>query len=158
MDDDITGDWEPLSEADADNVGYSACEHLSEDEDAFLDAISSDIPTESLGSEIPRPQPMHISATSPSSASNAPTSATTQTNPNIASLSMQNGLHLAMEIRVRKAFEKGGAYGLFSLFVTGALRQNIRQWTSVKLQRSGKSVVPERELNAYLGLEIAMSI
>ncbi|KAG1701422.1 hypothetical protein DVH05_010729 [Phytophthora capsici] len=54
MDDDITGAWEHLSEDDADNVGYSACEHLREDEDAFLDAISSDIPTESLGSEIPR--------------------------------------------------------------------------------------------------------
>ncbi|GMF33858.1 unnamed protein product [Phytophthora lilii] len=63
-----------------------------------------------------------------------------------------------MEARIKQAFDKDGSYGLFALFVTGVLRQSIRGWTSTRLEAGGKKPLTESELNAYLGLEIAMSI
>ncbi|EGZ10403.1 hypothetical protein PHYSODRAFT_520129, partial [Phytophthora sojae] len=103
-----------------------------------------------------RPEP--VRAPSPDRPAVTPTSATLDENAYLASIQQERGLHLAMDTRVRKAYEKNGSYGLFALFVTATLRESIRGWTSTKLEAAGKKALTESELNAYLGLEIAMSL
>ncbi|GMF49482.1 unnamed protein product [Phytophthora fragariaefolia] len=52
----------------------------------------------------------------------------------------------------------GNAYlGLFSLFFTREFRDSLHSWTNTMLNDKGKPEVTVYELDAYIGLEIAMS-
>ncbi|OWZ08096.1 LOW QUALITY PROTEIN: hypothetical protein PHMEG_00019414 [Phytophthora megakarya] len=74
------------------------------------------------------------------------------------SLNMQNGLHIVAPARVIKAYRDNAEYGLFALFVTAAYGRTLLTWTSDVLASKGQPKLTESELNAYCGLEIAMSI
>ncbi|RLN51790.1 hypothetical protein BBJ28_00025435, partial [Nothophytophthora sp. Chile5] len=76
----------------------------------------------------------------------------------IASLTNGSGLHLVKEAQIRKAYREGGEVGLFSLFITHKFTATIRQWTNEQLVKQGRRVTTPSEFDAYLGLELAMSI
>ncbi|RLN05777.1 hypothetical protein BBJ28_00019071 [Nothophytophthora sp. Chile5] len=76
----------------------------------------------------------------------------------IASLTNDSGLHLVEEAQIRKAYRDGGEVGLFSLFITHKFKDTIRQWTNEQLVKQGRRATTPSEFDAYLGLELAMSI
>ncbi|KAG3068150.1 hypothetical protein PI124_g13963 [Phytophthora idaei] len=76
----------------------------------------------------------------------------------IASLSNNNSLHVAISDHVATSYCSQREVGVFSLFFTSTLKDRERKWTSDVLASDGHTAFPESELNAYLGLEIAMSI
>ncbi|GMF27928.1 unnamed protein product [Phytophthora fragariaefolia] len=151
VDDDITGDWEVQSDNEQYYDGDGSQNDEFSDDDMMLE-----LPLDRGSYDASRPMP--VRAPSPDRPAVIPTSATLDENACLASIQQERGLHLAMDTRVRKAYEKHGSYGLFSLFVTATLRESIRGWTSTKLEAAGKKALTESELNAYVGLEIAMSL
>ena len=59
---------------------------------------------------------------------------------------------------VKNAFNKFGPVGLFRLFLTNSFFRALLHWTNIRLAECGKKTISEAELNAYVGLELAMSI
>ncbi|GMF31613.1 unnamed protein product [Phytophthora lilii] len=155
IDDDIVGDWEIQSDNDSLAHQNGDSNLQASDSDTSYDGLELELPLSRGSADDPHPEPVHLHFTGQPI---APTSATIADNEDLASIQGGSGLHLAMEARIKQAFDKDGSYGLFALFVTGALRQSIRGWTSTRLEAGGKKPLTESELNAYLGLEIAMSI
>ncbi|EGZ24218.1 hypothetical protein PHYSODRAFT_481445 [Phytophthora sojae] len=76
----------------------------------------------------------------------------------IASLKTSSGLHIAERTRVEKAFQDHGELGLFSLFITREFKNRIQDWTNEGLKLLGKAETIDSEFDAYIGLELAMSI
>ncbi|KAG1695524.1 hypothetical protein DVH05_019680 [Phytophthora capsici] len=74
------------------------------------------------------------------------------------SLNMQNDLQVPAEARVTKAYKDNAEYGLFTLFFTAEFRRRLQTWTSNVLATRGQPKLTDSEFNAYLGLEMAMSI
>ncbi|KAF4133414.1 Transposase IS4 [Phytophthora infestans] len=155
IDDDVVGDWEVQSDHDSLEHQDGDSNLQPSDGDTSDDGLQLELPLSRGSADEPPPQPVYLPSTG---LPVAPTSATFADNEYLASIQEGSGLHLATEARIKQAFDKDGSYGLFALFVTGALRQSIRGWTSTRLEAGGKKPLTESELNAYLGLEIAMSI
>ncbi|KAG6951679.1 hypothetical protein JG687_00013463 [Phytophthora cactorum] len=76
----------------------------------------------------------------------------------LESLNMQSGLHVVAEQQVAKTYHENGEYGLFSLFLTAAIRRNLLSWTSAEMVGRGQDAPTESEFDAYCGLRIAISI
>ncbi|RLN37861.1 hypothetical protein BBJ28_00000464, partial [Nothophytophthora sp. Chile5] len=76
----------------------------------------------------------------------------------IEKLSSESGLHLLQEGRVRQAYTESAERGLFGVFVTEQLKDKWRAWTNAVLSARGAPPVTVSELDAYLGLEMAMSL
>lgn len=70
----------------------------------------------------------------------------------------ESGLHLIREGEVHDAYKKRGELGLFSLFFTRDFRDALLRWTNETLKEQGKVKATAFEPDAYIGLEIAMSI
>ncbi|KUF78757.1 WASH complex subunit [Phytophthora nicotianae] len=68
-----------------------------------------------------------------------------------------SGLHIIREGQVKAAYEERGELGLFSLFFTREFRDSLHRWTNEMLKEKGKPEATVCELDAYIGLEIAMS-
>ncbi|GMF51141.1 unnamed protein product [Phytophthora fragariaefolia] len=79
-------------------------------------------------------------------------------NAYIASLRDNSSLHVSIADQVVSAYDKKDEYSIFALFFTATLKDRLRKWTSEVLVAGGYTKITEREFNAYLGLEIAMSI
>ena len=71
-------------------------------------------------------------------------------------------LHILKEPYLRKAFTENQEYGLFSTFFTKSLMKCILNWTNEKLKTTIELIdmktITSLELEAYIGLEMAMSI
>ena len=92
-------------------------------------------------------------------ASNGPAAGSNHSSTNYLDLIEQNScLRIRNETRVRSVYKKDGLFGLFSLFLTKKLKANIVEWTNLRLQRHHQPLLSMVELDAYLGLELAMSI
>ncbi|OWZ00780.1 hypothetical protein PHMEG_00027959 [Phytophthora megakarya] len=78
-------------------------------------------------------------------------------NAYIDGIMRDSGLHIVREREVRAAYKERGELGLFSLFFTRDFRDSLRTWTNQILKEKGKPEVTVYELDAYMGLEIAMS-
>lgn len=48
--------------------------------------------------------------------------------------------------------------GLFHLFLRKSMFESIHKWTNEELERKGKNAISREKFNAYVDLEIAMSI
>ncbi|POM81448.1 LOW QUALITY PROTEIN: Hypothetical protein PHPALM_576 [Phytophthora palmivora] len=73
-------------------------------------------------------------------------------------LNMQSGLHVAVEAKVTKDYRDNTEYGPFALFFPAEFRRSLQTRTSDVLTTRGQKKLTDSQFNAYLGLEIAMSI
>ncbi|POM63507.1 Hypothetical protein PHPALM_21083 [Phytophthora palmivora] len=78
-------------------------------------------------------------------------------NAYIDGIMRDSGLHIVREREVRASYKERGELGLFSLFFTRDFRDSLRSWTNQILKEKGKPEATVYELDAYMGLEIAMS-
>ena len=62
------------------------------------------------------------------------------------------------EVKIRKAFNDQGSFGLFRLFLTNSFMNAIRKWTNKSLRNKGLKLISEKQFRAYIGLEMAISI
>ncbi|RLN49201.1 hypothetical protein BBJ28_00014775, partial [Nothophytophthora sp. Chile5] len=76
----------------------------------------------------------------------------------LTTLTTQSGLCLLQQAEIKRAFEDKGERGLFSLFVDDTIKSAWRRWTNQELQARGDEPITVSELDAYLGLELAMSL
>ncbi|RLN74357.1 hypothetical protein BBJ28_00008624 [Nothophytophthora sp. Chile5] len=76
----------------------------------------------------------------------------------VDALKTNSGLQLMKEGQIRNAYQEKGEYGLFSLFATEGFKRAVLVWTNEILESRGDSKISAGELNAYVGLELAMSI
>ena len=67
-------------------------------------------------------------------------------------------LKVLLEKTVDTLCRKHNKLGLFQLFFTRSYLNNVRTWTNQNLEANGKAPVNEKKFNAYIGLELAMSI
>lgn len=67
-------------------------------------------------------------------------------------------LFLKRKKHIINSFENKGPLGLFHLFMSPSFFENVIQWTNVNLSNKGKTEMTMKEFNAYVGLELAMSI
>lgn len=67
-------------------------------------------------------------------------------------------LHVKRADDVRKAYNKVGPVGLFHLFLSHQYFGAVLYWTNKRLLEIGKKEISERQFNAYVGLELAMSL
>lgn len=81
-----------------------------------------------------------------------------QENAYLRDLRTMSGLEILQRSKVVKAYEENGKLGLFRLFITREWFNTIRKWTNKKLDEKGRDTVNESKFDAYLGLEMAMSI
>ncbi|KAG1705140.1 hypothetical protein DVH05_004076 [Phytophthora capsici] len=68
------------------------------------------------------------------------------------------GITLLQEDKVTRAYHTKGILGLFGLFFNRRIRDTLLQWLNPRLTESGVPTITLRELNAYIGLEIATSL
>ncbi len=59
---------------------------------------------------------------------------------------------------VKREYEERKELGLFHLFLNRSFLECIRKWTNAELSKKGKKKVSTEIFNAYIGLELAMSI
>ncbi|OWZ14317.1 hypothetical protein PHMEG_00012217, partial [Phytophthora megakarya] len=78
-------------------------------------------------------------------------------NTYVDSLIRESGLHIIREKEVAAAYKERGMLGLFSLFFTREFRDSLQTWTNKLLREKGKPEATVCEIDAYIGLEIAMS-
>ncbi|KAE8986120.1 hypothetical protein PR003_g23711 [Phytophthora rubi] len=76
----------------------------------------------------------------------------------IERLTSGSGLHRLRPRKVQQAYEKNAEGGLFGLFVSVKLKRAWRNWTNAVLKAKGEMPVTVAELDAYIGLEMAMSL
>jgi len=81
-----------------------------------------------------------------------------QGNTYLRELHVTSGLKVLQQSKVLKAYQDNGKMGLFKLFITREWFNTIRTWTNMKLIEKGKDSVNEIKFDAYIGLEMAMSI
>ncbi|KAL3672210.1 hypothetical protein V7S43_002872 [Phytophthora oleae] len=79
-------------------------------------------------------------------------------NDYVALLKRNSGLLLLQENRIRGAYSRSGEAGLFALFVTGNFKNSLREWANAVLRNDGIRDISESGLDAYIGLELAISI
>ncbi|KUF83431.1 Dihydrolipoyllysine-residue succinyltransferase [Phytophthora nicotianae] len=79
-------------------------------------------------------------------------------NEYIDGLIRESGLHIIRDKEVQSAYADRGELGLFSLFFTRGFRDSLQNWTNTMLKEKGKVEATLFEIDAYIGLEIAMSI
>jgi hypothetical protein len=72
--------------------------------------------------------------------------------------SQSEKLYIRQMDNVKKVFNKFGPVGLSQLFLSNSFFKALLVWTNTKLAEGGKKAISESELNAYVGLELAMSI
>ncbi|POM75332.1 LOW QUALITY PROTEIN: Hypothetical protein PHPALM_7578 [Phytophthora palmivora] len=68
-----------------------------------------------------------------------------------------SGLHIVREREVKTAYNERGELGLFSLLFTREFRDSLQSWTNKMLEDKGIPEATVCELDAYIGLEIALS-
>ena len=76
----------------------------------------------------------------------------------VNALSQQSTLKLLQKARIDKAFNDSGCLGLFRLFITRSWFEAMRSWLNIRRKEKGLDAVNESKFNAYLGLELAMSL
>lgn len=76
----------------------------------------------------------------------------------IANLTSSSGLHLRKPELTKAAYERHGEAGLFGLFVSEKLKSAWRTWTNTVLMSKGEPSATGVEIDAYIGLEMAMSL
>ena len=70
----------------------------------------------------------------------------------------QRGLKLLQKVMVYKAWTDHSYLGLVKLFIRNSFFDAMRTWTNSALSRKGESNVTATEFDAFLGLEIGMSL
>ncbi|POM76935.1 Hypothetical protein PHPALM_5770, partial [Phytophthora palmivora] len=70
----------------------------------------------------------------------------------------ESGLHIVRPAEVDRAYKERGELGLFSLFFTREFRDSLQSWSNLLLKEKGKPEATVFEIDAYIGLEIVMSI
>ena len=81
-----------------------------------------------------------------------------KSNPYIRDQIDKSKLNVHHEAKVRNAFQTRRALGLVNQFLDRTVLGAIRTWTNDVLRARGKAKACKNEFNAYLGLEIAMSL
>lgn len=81
-----------------------------------------------------------------------------KSNPYIRDQIDKSKLNVHHEAKVRNAFQTRRALGLVNQFLDRTVLGAIRTWTNDVLRARGKAKASKNEFNAYLGLEIAMSL
>src|SRR4051794_3324084 len=76
----------------------------------------------------------------------------------LQALKDQSQLKILQRGRVDLAFKNKGKLGLFHLFLTGSWLDTIRVWTNRNLSDKGIKECNDLKFDAYLGLEMGMSI
>ena len=76
----------------------------------------------------------------------------------VSSIDDHSGLHLSQEGKIRHAFDEHSEAGLFGLFFTQKFKDTLHGWTNAVLKRKGEEEVSPVEMDAMIGLEMAMSI
>uniref|UniRef100_H3H696 PiggyBac transposable element-derived protein domain-containing protein n=1 Tax=Phytophthora ramorum TaxID=164328 RepID=H3H696_PHYRM len=72
-------------------------------------------------------------------------------------LIQESGLHIVRDREVRTVYKDRGELGLLSLFFTREFRTSLQTWTNKMLKTKGRLEAMEFEIDAYIGLEIAIS-
>lgn len=68
------------------------------------------------------------------------------------------GLEILKKNLVHREYEERKEQGLFNVFLNQTFVECVRLWTNVELFKKGKKIVSKELFNAYIGLELAMSI
>ena len=79
-------------------------------------------------------------------------------NPYIQNLVKTATLNIKKLVQVKKAFLDNGPLGLFNLFLSVPLLESIRIWTEKRFYQKHNKKLPKELFNAYLGIELAMSL
>ncbi|GMF24352.1 unnamed protein product [Phytophthora fragariaefolia] len=69
----------------------------------------------------------------------------------------ESGLHIIRDGAAKPAYKERGELGLFSTFFTREFRDTLQSWTNEMLKEKGKPEATVFEIDAYIGLDIAMS-
>src|SRR5687767_5168047 len=67
-------------------------------------------------------------------------------------------LHLLQPAKIKNAYIRNQAAGLFHLFFPKYYFRTIAAWTNARLKKHSNSTIPDHKLQAYVGLEMAMSV
>ena len=81
-----------------------------------------------------------------------------ETNRYIQSLLQNADLQILQPDLVKRAYCKNKELGLFHLFLTPSLIECFRSWTDISMKKRNCGGLSVSKFNAYLGLEIAMSL
>ncbi|EGZ12982.1 hypothetical protein PHYSODRAFT_510804, partial [Phytophthora sojae] len=73
-------------------------------------------------------------------------------------LTSESRLHLLKPKKIERAYTKHAEKGLFGLFVSTRLKKAWRIWTNAVLVAKGETPITAEELDAFIGLELAMSL
>ncbi|KAF1781438.1 hypothetical protein PC129_g8116 [Phytophthora cactorum] len=73
-------------------------------------------------------------------------------------IELERRRHINHEANVPQAYSERQEVGLFSLFFNGTHRERLRTWMNHSMCQQGKPEVSTVEFDAYMGIEIAMSI
>ena len=76
----------------------------------------------------------------------------------LLNLEHSSKLKVLLEKTVDTLCRKHNKLGLFQLFFMCSYLNNVRTWTNQNLEANGKPPVNKKKFNAYIGLELAMSI
>lgn len=79
-------------------------------------------------------------------------------NSYVQSLLERSDLKILQVDRVNRSYEQNGACGLFKLFISRSFLDKMRKWTNQCLKEDGMREANETKFNAYIGLELAMSL
>jgi Transposase IS4 len=79
-------------------------------------------------------------------------------NSYVQSLLERSDLKILQVDRVNRSFEQNGACGLFKVFISRSFLDKMRKWTNQCLKEDGMREANETKFNAYIGLELAMSL
>jgi Transposase IS4 len=79
-------------------------------------------------------------------------------NSYVRGLLERSDLKILQVDRVNRSYKQNGAAGLFKLFISRSFLDKMRKWTNQCLKEDGMHEVNETKFNAYIGLELAMSL
>lgn len=79
-------------------------------------------------------------------------------NSYVKELIASSDLKILQTDRVNRAYSENGYCGLFKLFLTRSFLDKMRKWMNLELTNDALKPINEAKFNAYLGLEIAMSL
>ncbi|OWZ24585.1 LOW QUALITY PROTEIN: hypothetical protein PHMEG_000335 [Phytophthora megakarya] len=145
--DDVVGDWE----IDVEDEVVSATEETSAtvEENGSLPATRSAVEASGMS-------PVQADSTDSRHAASRNAPSVSIAEQYIASLYNASGLHVSIADQVAKAYDKKVEHRIFSLFFTSVFKDRLLDINVLVL--AGNTPISNSEFNAYLGLEIAMSI
>ena len=136
----VGAEWVPAELEDGESLLYNS-ENEVEDADANAEDVADAMLELAIGNPAEPPIPQEIGLST-----------------YLDDICAGSELYIKNRRQVQIVYEKEGLYGLFSLFVTPLFKNHIMEWTNNRLHKAGHPLLTMAELDAWIGLQLAMSI